>query len=1036
MKNNLITPFFILLSLLILITDSNAQIAEDLFKGLEYRMIGPTRGGRVSTVTGVPGELFTFYMGTTGGGVWKTTDGGLSWQNISDGFIKAGSIGAIAIAPSDPNVIYVGTGSPDPRGNVSAGIGVYRSTDAGETWTFIGLKNIGQTGQIVIHPDDPDEVWVGALGNIFGPNSERGVYHSKNGGKDWTKSLFVSDKTGCIDLAIDPNNPRILFAGMWTAERKPWTIIDGSDEGGLWKSTDGGLTWKKLKNGLPEGVVGRIGISISPANSKKIYVVQEALDEKKGGVYRSDDGGKSFKRINRNHSLRQRAWYYNRIIADPQDENTVYLTNVSFFKSIDGGKSFQRIRTPHSDHHAHWVNPDHPNIMINGNDGGGCITFNGGKTWTTQNNQPTAEFYRVSVDNQFPYRVYGAQQDNSTMSVASRTTEGLTTTSDWYAVGGGESGHIAVDPRNPDLIYAGTYIGVITKKDRSSGFQANINAYPQMHDGQAPRDIKYRFQWNAPIRISPHNPDVVYHCSQYVHRTKDGGNTWKVISPDLTTNKDEYQNIPGGPIQHDHTGVELYTTIFAFEESPQIPGELWAGTDDGRLHISRNDGGNWQEITPEGMPAEGTINTIELSNHKAGRAFVAVYKYRDNDFRPYIFMTDNYGKKWKRLTNGQNGIPNDHFVRVVREDPIRKGLLYAGTEFGMYISFNEGDNWQPFQLKLPITPITDMLIKDNDLVLATQGRSFYILDDLSPLRTIQKDMADQDVHLFQPIDAIRYQAVFGRTEAERRPYGAFIYYTLKEKPSDDTILKLSIIDSEGTTRRVFSTKPDKEKKEESLKAQKGLNRFVWNLKYEPLEKQKGSFFSLANTGGIKAPTGQHIIQLELGDKKMSQSFQIKKDPRWSQTDADLKAQYQLALDIKSLFNKSHAAIGDLRSLRVQIKDRMGLMKNKSYASSLSETGKSINKELTQLEKQLIQTKNESGQDPINYPSMIDDQIAYLYSVVNAMENRPGQGAYDRFNDLKTAMNQHFDQLKAIKEKVAKFNDDLSTAGVRIIMEED
>ena len=1015
---------------------SPAGIDESLLEGLQYRSIGPHRGGRVTAVEGVPSKPFTFFMGSTGGGVWKTMDAGTSWENISDKYFEAGSIGAIAVAASDPNVIYVGTGSADPRGNISAGCGLYRSTDGGESWSHIGLRSAGQVAKLVVHPQDPALVYAAVLGNIFGPSPERGVYRSADGGKTWQKKLFVSDRTGAIELIMDPNNPRILYAGMWTAERKPWTIIDGSEEGGVWKSTNGGDTWSKLTNGLPNGLVGRVGIAVSPQNSKRVWVLQEAKEETKGGLYMSDDGGKTWERINRKHDYRQRAWYYTRIYADPKDEHTLYLCNVGFYKSIDTGLNFERIRTPHGDNHALWINPDNPHIMIQANDGGANVSLNGGKTWSTQLNQPTSEFYRVTVDNQFPYRVYGAQQDNSTISIPSRSEADLVPEQYWYSVGGGESGHIAVDPRDPDLIYAGTYIGQITRRDRSRGHQKDIVAYPQMHDGTAPRDIVYRFQWNAPIRISPHNPDVVYHCSQYVHRSKDGGKTWEVISPDLTTNNDDYQDIPGEPIQYDHTGVELYTTIFAFEESPQQSGELWAGSDDGLLHLSRDGGKKWENITPKNMPTEGTINTIELSAHAPGRAFIAVYKYRENDFKPYIFMTNDYGKNWQLLTTGQNGIPGHHFARVVREDPNRKGLLYAGTEFGMYVSFDEGKNWQTFQLSLPVTPITDMVIKNEDLVIATQGRSFWILDDLSPLHETTAQAWRQRPFLFKPNTTYRTQLgnFRGAAAPDKAPLGALIYFYLDREIAQSSTVRLSILDSEGLPRRVFSTKPNKAKKEEKLNIKNGLNRFEWDLKYEGLNKQKGAIFSLANTGGIKAPVGEHTVRLNVGaTTTLEHAFLLTKDPRWSQSDADLKAQYELGMQIKTLFDQSHEAIGLLRSIRTQLEHLKNNRKNKDFGDTISERSDKIIQQLTALENELIQTRNESGQDPINYPSQIDDQIAYLYSVVNAQDDRPNSGAYKRYQDLKILLQPKLDRLKQISSKeVQSFNEFLKGKAISVI----
>ncbi|MFH1573022.1 MAG: glycosyl hydrolase [Acidobacteriota bacterium] len=586
-----------------------------LYGAMKYRLIGPHRGGRVTAVAGVPDEPQTYYMGATGGGVWKTTDGGTAWHNISDGFFKVGSIGAIAAAESDSNVVYVGTGSACPRGNVSIGDGVWKSTDAGKTWKHVGLPKAGQIARIAVHPADPDRVYVAVLGNVFGPGPDRGVYRSRDGGDTWERVLFASDTTGAVDLVMNPGNPRILYACMWRAERKPWTLIDGSDDGGVFKSADGGDTWERLKGGLPEGLVGRPGVAVSPANPERVWVIIESEKEEEGGLYRSEDAGKTWTKISGEHKLRGRAWYYNHVFAGPQDENTVYVLNAPFYKSIDGGKTFEQVRVPHGDNHALWINPRDPRIMINGNDGGANVSYNGGRTWSTQLNQPTAEFYRVTVDSRFPYRVYGAQQDNTTISVPSRTPGGITPQEHWYDVGGGESGHIAVDPRNPDVIYAGNYIGQITRLDRAAGHMRQVNAYPELHDGLAPRDMRYRFQWNAPIRISPHDPRVIYHTSQYVHKSTDGGQTWQVISPDLTTDNDRYQDIPGGPIQHDHTGVELFTTIFAFEESPHQAGFLWAGSDDGLVHLTRNGGKDWSNITPGNMPKDATVNMIELSAH-------------------------------------------------------------------------------------------------------------------------------------------------------------------------------------------------------------------------------------------------------------------------------------------------------------------------------------------------------------------------------------------------------------------------------------
>ncbi|UZR93622.1 VPS10 domain-containing protein [Chondrinema litorale] len=997
---------------------AEAQIPESAYQSMKYRLIGPFRGGRVTAVTGVPGETFNFYMGSTGGGVWETTDAGLTWQNISDDYFACASIGTIEVAPSDRNIIYVGTGSASARGNISPGCGIYKSMDKGKTWKQMGLEDAGQIAKIQIHPKNPDFVYAAVLGNIFGKSETRGIYRSTNGGINWERILYLNDTTGAIDLVMDPSNPRVIYAGMWRAERKPWTMIDGGDEGGLYKTIDGGETWNKITEGLPKGIVGRIGIAVSPVNTQKIWVIQEAKEESEGGIFSSNDAGKTWTKVNREHKLRQRAWYYSRIFADPKDENTVYVLNTSFYKSIDGGKTFENIPTPHGDNHCLWLNPDNPNIMIESNDGGANVSLNGGKTWTTQYNQPTAEIYRVTVDNQFPYRVYGAQQDNTTISVYSKSPGGVDPIQDWKVVGGGESGHIAVDPENPDVVYAGNYIGQIDRSDFTKGHSRNVVAYPQMHDGTAPRNIKYRFQWNAPIRISPHDPKILYHCSQYVHMSDNGGQSWKIISPDLTTNKDEYHDIPGGPVQHDHTGVELYTTIFSFEESPLEAGLLWVGSDDGLVHITKDGGKSWENITPENMPKEGTVNSIELSKHHPGRAFISVYKYRENNYKPFIFKTDDYGKTWKLITNEKSNFPQKHFVRVVREDPERKGLLYAGTEYGMYISFNDGEKWQPFQLNLPVTPITDMLIHNNDLVVATQGRSFWILDDLSPLREITDEVLAKELHLFKPRPAYRTQLRGyrgGDTAPDPIARGASIYFNVSYFDKGDT-LKLSIEDKSGKTIKTFSTQPDKEADEEKLKVKDGLNLFYWDIKYPAPDILDDAYMSLAYTGGATAPPGEYFVSISYKGKKTEVKLQIIKDPRWTDiSNEDLEIQFEFTQAVMEKLNETHDAIRSIRSVRDQVNEISKLAIKNGFADTLQASAEKITKKLDKLEKDLIQIQSESGQDPINYPPMLDDQFAYLYSVSNFQDTRPTEGSYERLEDLKSELKPHLENLEKIME---------------------
>ena len=779
--------------------DENLVIKPSFLEGLEYRCIGPYRGGRVTAVEGTASNPHVFYMGSTGGGVWETRNSGQSWENISDGFFKAGSIGSIEVADSDPNVIYVGTGSDAPRGNISPGIGVYKSTDRGRTWTHCGLRHGGQIGEIRTHPANPDLVYAAVLGCIFGPNDERGVFRSKDGGGTWEKVLFINSSTGAIDINIDPNNPRVLYAGFWTADRKPWSLTDGSEEGGVYKSVDGGDNWEKVRGGLPEDeLLGKVDIAISPADSDRVWVLQQTGKEETGGLYRSDDGGESWNRVNGEHKLRQRQYYYTHLYADPLDENTVYVLNTGFYKSTDAGKTFDRVSVPHGDVHDLWLNPDNPKIMVNSNDGGANVTVDGGKTWTTQLNQPTAEFYRVEVDNQFPYRVYGSQQDNTTISVPSKSQGDVSPKQHWFSVGGGESGHIAVHPENPELIYAGTYSGEVTRFDRKTGQVLQMTPYPHYTEGTKMTELKYRFQWNYPVVISRHNPENIYITSQYVHRSADGGFNWEIISPDLTTNNPEYLDlIPGGPIQHDATGVEVYCSIFSFTESPHQAGELWTGSDDGLIHISRDNGKSWKNITPADMPRDGTVNSIDISPFSPGAAYIAVYKYRRADFAPYIFKTENYGESWSLLTNSDNGIPADHFVRAVREDPGREGLLYAGTEFGMFVSIDDGKHWQPFQMNLPHTPVTDIKIHNGDLVLSTQGRSFWILDDLGPLHQIDLDSEPSEFTLFKPRTAYRTQlsGYSGNPGPDPYPTGALVYFNVPDN-GEELPVKLEILDSQ------------------------------------------------------------------------------------------------------------------------------------------------------------------------------------------------------------------------------------------------
>lgn len=999
----------------------NVTINPKLFENLEYRSLGFMRGGRSTAVAGVANDPLTYYFGSTGGGLFKSTDAGLNWEPVTDDYLEAGSIGAVAVANSDPNVVYVGTGSACPRGNISPGVGMYRSTDAGSTWQHIGLPEAGQIGDIQVHPQDANLVYVAALGHIFGPNEERGVFRSRDGGENWEKVLYLSDKTGAVDLAMDATNPRILYAAMWTAERKPWTFISGSEESGLYRSTDGGNTWEKVAGGIPQGLVGKIAVDVSPANPERVWALIEAPDDK-GGIYRSDDGGRSWHRINNERRFLQRAWYYIHLVADPQDPETVYVMNTGFYRSTDGGEKFDTFRTPHGDNHALWINPANPKIMINGNDGGANVSMNGGRSWTGQMNQPTAEFYRVSVDQSYPYRVYGAQQDNSTISVSS----GGASPYDSYPVGGGESGHIAVDPRDNETIYAGSYGGTITRVNTRKDLYRNIRAYPEAVVGQQAKDMKYRFQWNAPIRISPHDPDTIYHAAQFVLRSRDQGETWEAISPDLTRNDVSKQEYAGEPITRDNTGVEVYGTVFAFEESPHQRGLLWAGTDDGRLHISRNDGEDWEEITPPEMPEWGVVNMIDLSAHSAGRAHIAVFRYRQDDFTPYIFQTNDYGKTWKRLADGANGIPSQHFVRVVREDRGRQGLLYAGTEFGMYISFDDGARWQPFQLNLPVTPVTDLALQRDDLVLSTQGRAFWILDDLSPLRQMTSELAELNFHLFEPVNGLRMPGS-----------STFINYYLSDKPEES--IKIEVLNQDGDV--VYETTVEAEDEEApsptanrrgrssrfsrggDATARAGFNRFDWDHEAKaPFEVPEGTTVWGRGGGGPEVVPGTYQVRLTSGDWSDTATFEVNPDPRVQTSLQEYEAQFELAMEVGREIDRLYEALSSLREVKEQVSDIAARTKKAGYGEEIPTSGERLTKTLTEVEKELTQLKGEANQDALNFPGRLDNQFLALYSDITSGNYAPKPGARQRLEDLRPELNSLLQRLESVLETdLADFN---------------
>jgi photosystem II stability/assembly factor-like uncharacterized protein len=1008
---------------------------KSLLQGLEWRSVGPYRGGRVTAVAGVVGQPRVYYFGGTGGGVWKTTDRGASWQPTTDGQIGTGSVGAVAVAASDPNVVYVGMGESCIRGNVSHGDGVYRSTDAGKTWKSVGLKDTRQIGRVRVHPTNPDLVYVAALGHTFGPNPERGVFRSKDGGATWQKILFVDDKTGAVDLAMDPTNPRVLFAAFWQARRTPWSLESGGPGSSLWKSVDGGDNWTKLTGeGLPKGVWGRIGVTVSPASPGRVWAIVEAEE---GGVFRSDDAGKTWKKVNEERKLRQRAWYYTHIFADPRNAESVYILNVGFFRSLDGGKTYTALHPPHGDNHDLWIDPEDPMRMIEGNDGGATVSYDGGASWSSVDNQPTAQFYHAITDDRFPYYVYGAQQDNSTVAIASRTRGPGIDVTDWYEVGGCESGYIAPKPKDPDVVYAGCYGGFISRLDRRTGEQRTVTVWPENPMGWGAEGMKYRFQWTFPIVASPHDPETLYAAGNILFRTTNEGQSWEGISPDLTRNDKTKLVSSGGPITQDNTSVEYYATIFAMAESRREKGLLWAGSDDGLVHVSRDAGKTWTNVTPKDMPEWGMVSQIDPSPHDAATAYLAVNRYKLDDYKPYAWVTNDYGKTWRRITGG---LPEDSFVRVVREDPARKGLLYAGTETGVHVSFDDGVRWQPLQLKLPVVPITDLVVKDDDLVASTQGRSFWVLDGLGPVRQLKAEAAAADVHLFTPDPALRFVGGGGRAQpplGQNPPGGAAVYYYLKTEPKEKEEVTLEILDGQGQTIRSFSSLKDEEGAPEpsgegegfgpppsmrKLPAKAGTNRFVWDLRYPDAKRFKGMILWSAEMRGPMAVPGTYEVRLKAAGKTLTQPLELRADPRLKTSAADYQKQFDLQAKIRDKVSETHEAIARIRGVREQVVSAAERAKGLPDEKAIADAAEEFKKKLTAVEEALYQTKNQSSQDPLNFPIRLNNKLASLAGVVGSAAGAPTDQSYAVYDDLAGKIDGELATLKAVlDEDLAAFN---------------
>ena len=997
------------LSILALAQSGNfkpANFKPDLWSGMRYRLIGPFRGGRVTAVTGVPSQPFTFYMGSTGGGVWKTTDAGHTWTNVSDGFFSVASMGAIEVSQSNPDVVYAGTGSSKIRSNVSIGRGVYKSTDAGKTWSFIGLRDAGQISTIRVDPANPDMVYVAALGNPFVPNKERGVYRSTDGGKTWRNVLFISETAGAADLEIQPGNSKVLFACMWHGQRKPWTIISGAEEGGIYKSTDGGDHWTKLAGGLPHELFGRSNVAISAARPDRIYALIEAKPG--SGLYRSEDAGATWTLVNGSASIITRPFYYDTLGVDPNHPDVVWVGDEGWFKSTDGGATFRRSPVPHGDNHDVWINPRNSDYMIQSNDGGANVSLDGGRTWSTQANQPTAEIYQVALDNQYPYLVYGAQQDNTTVIVPSLPTG----SGQEFRVGPGcETGPIIPDVNHPNVVY-GSCKGQFGRQNLNTTEEERYWVGAESLYGNGGEDITYRFQRVSPMEVSPHDSRVVYYGSQYVHRTRDGGVTWTRISPDLTAHPPGTQGASGEPITRDATGEEMYSTLYSIRESPVQKGLIWAGSNDGLISVTRNDGETWANVTPKDLPPGGRVQNLEPSPHRAGTAYAAIYRYLLGDFAPYIYRTDDFGKTWTRLTDGKNGIAADEPTRVVREDPDRAGLLYAGTEFGMYVSFDNGGRWQSFQMNLPVTPVTDIKIAHKDLVLSTQGRSFWILDDLTPLHQLNDQIASAQAFLFAPEQAVRTPGGRGgggglNPSAVRYPQpGAAIDYYLASAPASD--ITMDILDASGKVVRTFSSARAAREEQPTadagggdeeggfrqrggptrLEKTAGMHRFTWDLRYP------GPWASASRPEGPNGPAavpGKYSVRLTVGSWTSTQPFTLIEDPRITAdgvTEADLREQFEHNLRVRELVSDANKTVARLR------------------AAERNATGDKKAK-LSELSSHLITPS-------IRYSKPeLQTHITYLYSLTTATDQKIGRDAIDRYDVLRKELDQRIAELNRI-----------------------
>lgn len=1021
-----------------LVVQSAVQYDSSLYQALEWRNIGPTRGGRVTTVSGVPNEPMTYYLGATGGGVWKTEDAGISWRNISDGFFKTGSVGSIAVAPDDANVIYVGMGEAPIRGVASSqGDGVYRSTDAGRTWTHLGLEKTRTISRVLVHPKNADVAWVAAQGTRWVASDDRGVYKTADGGKTWKKTLALGPNVGVSELALDVVNPRMLYVATWEHQRLPWQVKSGGPGSGIWKSSDGGDTWTRLTEGLPKGTMGKTSVAVSPVNADRVWALVEA--EPEGGLYRSDDAGKTFRRINDSREIRARPWYYIHMLADTKNADVVYIMNAPLMKSIDGGRTFTSIAVPHGDNHALWINPNNSQNLINGNDGGANISFNGGRSWSTQQNQPTAQFYRVNTDNKFPYRVYSGQQDNSSVGQLGWDPAGFVLDwKSWDVRAGCESAFLAFDPNDPRYTYGGCYQGIIEEHDAATGKTRNIQVWPALGLGE-PSDLqKYRFNWNAPIIASPHDPKTLYHAGNRVFASTDRGFTWTAVSPDLTRNDKTKQGLGGAPLTNEGAGGEVYGTIYALSESPAERGVLWAGTDDGLVQITRDGGQTWTNVTPTGMASEGLIATIEASPHARGAAYFALARYKLGDDAPYAYKTTDYGRTWTRITSGmRDGEP----VRVVREDPVRRGLLLAGTETGMYMSFDDGARWQSLQLNLPRVPVTDIQIRrDGDAVVSTEGRAFWILDDIAPLRELSPNVSTAAPYLFKPSDAYRVEwgspPIPAGAGGRNKPSGALMRYVLPQAADSTQEVKLEIVDANGSVIRGYSSKPRADAPPAGpgvpaarlLPTKKGMNVFSWELRTDPPPRVTG-VMQPGNPQGYRVAPGVYTARLTAFGVMVTQSFRVISDPRERYTEQQVATQVRLARQAWERVAELHNNVIDVRSVKDQVTGVLGKLSDRQDVQDLKDLGKSITTKVDSVDGRLVQGKIKTFQDVINFRNGLSDQYLYLQEAIDGSEPPLTKGMTDRFGEIEAEYAPYAEIVRRVLADVERFNALLKAKGI-------